>query len=227
MLFRSEQTQEDATQAEEMQTLSEDEVRRWTAGGSGLVGFEATVSGKVFHIEHDGDAHVFQLHADPKNNEGSIIVYFEGADPGIANNDYIRSTGVTCDDMPYENAFGATMSAPVLAATAVEKSTYQDVVSPALMTVEPNLSSTLNGYTVTVPRVEFAGDETRVYVSLVNNGAGRLRVYDYNAVIIQNGMQYNTERNYAADYPSINNEVAIGASISGVICFPALEQRSL
>lgn len=224
---RDVESQAEPAQAEAVQALSKEEALRWAAGGSGLVGFEATVAGKVFHVEHDGDAHVYQIYADPKNNEGNTIVYLEGTDPGIANGDYVLATGTTCEDMPYENAFGATMSAPVLAATSVEKSSYQDVVSPALATVEPNLTSTWNGYAVTVQRVEFAGDETRVYVGITNNGAGRLRVYDYNAVIIQDGVQYNTEHNYQADYPSINNEVAVGASISGVMCFPALGQRSL
>jgi hypothetical protein len=222
----AEATPSETTQSEAAPALTQEEVARWTAGGADFVGREATVTGKVFNIDHDGDNHVYQINADPENYDGNTLVYFEGADPGINKNDYIRATGIVQKDMSYENAFGATMSAPLLAATQVEKSTYQDIVSPTIASIDPQLACVANGYTVTMNRVEFAENETRVYVSLVNNGAGRLRIYDHNAVIIQDGKQYNTQTNYQADYPSINNEVAVGASLDGVICFPAIEQHS-
>lgn len=75
-------------------------------------------------------------------------------------------------------------------------------------------------------KVEFADNETRVYVTIINNGAGRLSLYDYDAVIIQDGKQFNTETNYEAGYPDINKEISIGVTLDGIMAFTAIEQKS-
>ena len=214
-------------QEQQVQPLTDEEVKQWTNGSSEFIGREATLTGRVFNIEHDGNKHVFQINADPKNYDGNTLIYYEGADPGIIKNDFIRATGTIQKDMPYKNAFGASMSAPLLSASSIEKINYRDAVSPTLASVEPNIVSEQNGYSITVQKIEFAKDETRVYVSLTNNGAGRLTVYDYSAVIIQDGKQINTETNYQANYPSINKELNVGATMEGIVCFPAIEQKGM
>lgn len=204
--------------------MTEEEVADWLAGGSGYEGREATVTGQVFNSERDGDKAYYQIHTDPDNYEGNTVVYFEGSNPGIGNDDYIRATGIVAKDFTGENAFGGEVTAKCLNASTIEKIDYIDAVAPTTAEVKPAATSEINGYSITIDKVEFSDKETRVYVTLTNNGAGRLSVYDYDAVIIQNGRQFNAETNYSAGYPDINKELAIGASMSGVMTFPVIEQ---
>lgn len=185
------------------------------------------MTGQVFNIQRDGNTIAYQINSDPTNYEGNTVIAYQGDDPGISKNDYIRATGTVADRMNYENAFGASMSAALLKADVVEKSSYEEAVAPARATIETNMVSEQNGYSITLNKIDFADKETRFYVSVTNNGAGKFTVYDFNAVVVQNGKQFNTEQNFHANYPTINNEVAIGASVEGVICFPAMEQASM
>lgn len=215
------------TGAEPAPEMTAEEVQKWTGGSTEFTGRRATVAGQVFNIQRDGDTIAYQIHTDPTNYDGNTVIAYQGDDPGISKNDYIRATGTVADRMNYENAFGASMSAALLKADTIEKSSYEEVAAPARVTIEPNITSEHNGYSVTLSKVDFADNETRFHVIVTNNGAGKLSVYDYSAVVVQNGRQFNTENNFHADYPTINNQVAIGATVEGVICFPAMEQASM
>ena len=73
-------------------------------------------------------------------------------------------------------------------------------------------------------KVELAETETRVYVSITNNGTDTFDMYSFNAKLIQNGKQYEEEANYEADYPEIQNDLSIGVTTEGIITFPPIEE---
>ena len=216
-----------STPAEPPQPLTEEEYKAWDTGGAEFEGRQATVTGQVFNIQREGDTIAYQIHTDPTNYGGNTVVTFTGDDPGINNDDCLRATGIVQKDFEGENALGGSVVANALLADSVEKITYQEATAPTIAYIEPAVTSEYNGYSVTIDKIEFSEPETRVYVTVNNNGAGRLSLYEYSAVIIQNGQQYNIQYNYAANYPTISNQVAMGASISGIMCFPKIEQSSL
>jgi len=89
--------------------------------------------------------------------------------------------------MDYDNAFGGSMSVPVIMATKIEKGTYLDVMSPTLKEISYNdkLINQYN-YKIEVTKVEFAEKETRVYVTAKNDAKDEFSINTYSAVITQN-----------------------------------------
>ena len=214
-------------ESEPLPALTEAEVKQWIGGDDSFIGREATITGKVFSAEHSDDVYAFQVYTDPKNYSGNAIVYVRGDDHNIGSDSYIVATGTVMEDLEGENAFGGTVTAACLEASSIEEVSYIEAVSPTLQAFDAGMTAEQNGYSITLNKIEFAADETRFYVTLTNNGAGRLSVYDYNAVLLQNGKQFNVQSNYEADYPTINNELAVGGTIEGVICFPKVEQTNM
>ena len=120
---------------------------------------------------------------------------------------------------------GATVTAPAILADKVEVSSYIDVVSPTIATAaaaQPTVDQ--NGYAVTLEKVELAEDETRLYVSITNNGTGNFSLYSFNSTIIQDGTQYESQFNYDADYPELQTDIRPGVTTKGIMTFPPVQQ---
>ena len=81
-----------------------------------------------------------------------------------------------------ENALGSKITAPAIVADSVEVVTYQEACAPTLYTVTVQTAAqTQCGYTVSVDSVELAEKETRVAVTVTNNGQGSLFVRQINS----------------------------------------------
>lgn len=103
--------------------------------------------------------------------------------------------------------------------------TYQEACAPTLYTATVQTAAqTQCGYTVSVDSVELAEKETRVAVTVTNNGAAAFSIYDSSAKIVQNGKQFEREYNSYADYPELQSDLMVGASTTGIITFPVLEK---
>lgn len=124
-----------------------------------------------------------------------------------------------------ENALGSKITAPAIVADSVEVVTYQEACAPTLYTATVQTAAqTQCGYTVSVDSVELAEKETRVAVTVTNNGAAAFSIYDSSAKIVQNGKQFEREYNSYADYPELQSDLMVGASTTGIITFPVLEK---
>ena len=116
------------------------------------------------------------------------------------------------------------MQETVIDALSVKQVSYFEAFSPALSTKNINKDYTQSGVTLTVQKIEYAQDETRIYVSVKNDSKYDADVYTSQAVAVQDGKQIKqTEDAYGDDYPSID-EVKSGASADGIIVFPKLNQ---
>ena len=125
-----------------------------------------------------------------------------------------------------QNMLGTSISAPLIITTNIKKSSYIDVCSPTIKSVNVNQKQSQYGCDVIVDKVEFASDETRVYVTVTNNSNYNFNVYMYSAKLTQNGKQYEYESNYDADYEEIQTEILPGITTSGIITFPSINQSS-
>lgn len=174
--------------------------------------------------EQDGTRVMFQVWADAKNLEKNTIILYDG-DLDVKADDLVNITGYIAGTMDFENAFGGQLSAPVIIATELEKGTYAQIVAPATKTTSfSDQSINQHGYTISVDKVEFAEDETRLYVTAENNAAADLSLYTYSsAVIIQDGKQYEYESNYQADYEELQSDIKPGVKSSGILTFPKIE----
>ena len=180
------------------------------------------ISGQVFlEPERDGDYIYFQMWEDPANSEGNTIVK-ASADVKVKSEDYIIVDGEVTGKFEGENYFGGTVTAPKIENATVEVVDYITAVAPTIKEKVVDSTQDQYGYAVTVQKIEFAENETRVYVSVINNGSDTFSCYGFNSKIIQEGKQISSESNFFAGYPEIESDLISGASTEGIITFPAL-----
>ena len=184
-------------------------------------GYHINIKGQVFQVMGDnGETKGIQIWLDPETCEQNLMIYYS-TDVEAKQGDYISCSGYIDSVTKYKNAYDAELQVPLVFSSDLKLATYIDVMAPTLETIVPeNLKKESHGYTVSVDKVEFSEKETRVYVSVSNNGKATLYVGD--SVIIQDGKQYKATTNYDADYEEIPYEILKGASSTGIIVFPAI-----
>lgn len=185
--------------------VSEEELPELYTSPKDFKGRVVTLSGQVFTApEYDEDGVYLQIFVPVGGEDQNTIVFYPDPAFQAEEGDYIRITGVVQGEFSGKNAFGATVTAPSIEATAAETLSYQDAMAPTLYTLIPETPSIeQHGYAVTVEKVELAASETRVYVKVENNGGSNFSLYDFNCIIVQDGTQYNYEDNWEAEYPQV------------------------
>ncbi|MBQ9929869.1 MAG: DUF4352 domain-containing protein [Oscillospiraceae bacterium] len=184
-------------------------------------GYHINIKGQVFQVMGDtGENKGIQIWLDPETCDQNVMIYYN-TDVDVKQGDYISCTGYIDSIKKYNNAYDAELSAPLVISADLKKSTYIDVMAPTIETITPkNLKKEVRGYTIAVNKIEFADKETRVYITVTNNGTANF--YVSNPVIIQAGKQYEATTNYEADYERIPYEIRKGASSSGIFVFPTM-----
>lgn len=205
--------------------VNENDIDLVYSDADSYVGKFIELNGIVFsEPEYDEKGTYFQIWADAKNNEKNTIIAYEGKFD-VDSNEYVKIVGYVAGMEEYENTYGAKMQAPVIIATEIEKSNYKDVVVPTLAE-KTYTDKIINqyGHEIRVDKVEFADTETRVYITVTNNSDDTFSVFEYSAMIIQNGKQYELDNDYMNDYEELQNDLQSGVSSSGVLVFPKIEQ---
>ena len=185
------------------------------------LGYYINIKGKVFQVMGDnGNTKGIQIWIDPDTCEQNLMIYYN-TDVEVKQGDYIMSSGYIDSVTKYQNAYGAELQVPLVYSLDLQKVTYIDVMAPTIDTItSENLKYEQMGYSISIDKVEFAELETRVYATITNNGKALLNVGD--AVIVQDGKQFNSKDNYDADYEQLPNEIVKGVVCSGIIVFPTL-----
>lgn len=184
-------------------------------------GYHINVKGKVFQVMSDnGKVKGIQIWLDPDACEQNMMIYYN-TDVEVKQGDYIICSGYIDSVTEYKNAYDAKLYAPLVISSDLVKATYMEVMAPTIATITPeNLKQEKYGYAVSIDKIEFSKKETRVYTTVTNNGKALL--YFSDAVIVQEGKQYNSTDNYEAEYEKIPYEVVKGVSCSGIIVFPVI-----
>ena len=183
------------------------------------------VAGQVYNIKTEEDITMIQINADVENATDNTLIYYKGS-LKVTEEDYIKVTGYILGTVEYENMIGGVVSAPVIVATDLEKSTYIEVVRPTIKEVIYS-DKVINqrDYEIKINKIEFAEKETRIYVEASNKAKDDFSIYTYSSVVTQNGNQYDQESNYDADYRELNSELKPGVTSDGIITFPAIQQK--
>lgn len=181
--------------------------------------------GTVFMApEYMDDGVCVQMMSDIKNHDNNTVVYIHDKDFKVKQNDYLHVVGLVGGTVTGQNALGNAVSAPTITAKEYEIYSYKDAVAPALKTIEVNQTQSQLGYSVTVQQVEYAENETRVYLKVDNHGSDKFNVYSFYTKITQDGKQYSEQNNWEADYPAVQTDLLVGNSSEGVIVFPAINE---
>jgi len=120
---------------------------------------------------------------------------------GITDQDFVRVKGTVYGKFEGENAFGADLSLPVVDAESVTKVSGLEGASPAISTVTGKPSRTA-GLTIHPWKIEWAEDETRVFLKVENQLGHDFSVYGHSARLVIDGEQFNATFS-SADYPEI------------------------
>ena len=219
-------TSQEEVSEEPKEPLPASELKKVFTDPEAYVGERVELGGVVFSTpEYDENAVYFQMWSDPVNYEWNTVVGYADPDLALEEGQYVKVIGEIGDVFEGENMWGATITAPAISAESVEISTYMDVVAPTIATA---LASTptidQNGYSITVEKVELAETETRLYLSVSNNGSGNFNVYTFNMYLIQDGTQYETQYNLDGDYPELQSDIRPGVTSEAIITFPVIQQ---
>lgn len=106
----------------------------------------------------------------------------------------------------------------------MEESSYKDIAAPTVKEITVNKTSEQHGVKVTVEKVEFAEEETRVYVKAENNSSDTVNIYAFDAEAIQDGKQIGlSDEAYAAGYDELEDTISAGSSDTGIILFKKMD----
>ncbi|WP_379970365.1 DUF4352 domain-containing protein [Ectobacillus sp. sgz5001026] len=189
-------------------------------------GYSVDFYGKVFvQPEKDKEGTMLQVWADA-NNSLNTIVAIKDTNTDFKQGDIVHIKGSVTDETSGQNAFGATVKAPVVLAKSVEKSDYATAFAPAKKTIDVNQEQNQNGYKLAVKKIEVADNETRVYVSVKNESKVKVHFYSFNTKLIDNGKQNEETKNYDAKYQEVQADILPSLSSDGVIVFPKLSADS-
>lgn len=211
---------------EEKEFITEDQLDSLYSNPDKFKGKYVTLTGQVFGSpESEDDTTVFQMMGDPEEYEKNTVIHCKKSlTKDLKSDSYVVVTGLIKGTFEGTNAFGESITAPQIEAEKIEISSYIDVVSPTLKSVEVNDVRTSNGVTVTLQKVEFSPIETRVYISVDNQSANEYSFYSYSTKAVQNNKQFEYESNYYADYPELNSDILPGVKTEGILVYNGLEQ---
>lgn len=190
------------------------------------IGKSVNICGQIFNeVPSDGEGTYFQMYTDAENYEDDVMVYVADGYQ-VEEEKNVRVKGVVSDTYTGENMLGGEITCAVISANSVEDVSYAEAYAPALETAETSAVLKGGDVEVSVEKVEFAESETRLYVTVTNNGSDTADASPYCAVLVQNGKQYEYEENYSADYELLPDEIKPGVTASGVMVFPAIDPSS-
>jgi hypothetical protein len=168
------------------------------------------------------DGSYWQMYADPKNYDWATSVHFPDPSFPVATDDFVHVTGTVQGALEGESAFGEMITLVSVLAETAEVVDVMAAASPTRRTVTVDQSIDQHGIAVTIEKVEFAADETRVFVKVVNESAATADLYDLQvAAATQDGTEYEAERLWDY-YPSVEWELPPGLESAGIIVFPAM-----
>lgn len=209
---------------EDLTPLSDTELAHLYSSPKDYVGSRVNLVGQVFTtVDRDENGVYFQIFADPKNMDWNTYVMCAEPDFQVEQDDYVVIDGLMYDVSEGENMLGATLVLPVVDAYSMDVLSYEDAMAPTLTTAtaaRPTIDQ--HGYAVTVESVELAESETRVNLSVTNNGSDEFSLWSFNAKILQDGKQFESQLNFEANYPEVQSGILPGVTTQGVICFPAI-----
>lgn len=185
------------------------------------------ITGKIFNEpEVDGENIIIQAYNNPKESEGNFIVS-GNSDIEFKSDDYIEVKGVVKGMLEYENAFGGTLSAPLIIAHSIELSSYESAEAPALKSIDVNKTINKRGVKIKLSRIDFAKNETRVYLSINNTTKYDVNVYTYSSKLVDsNRKQHSESSSYNFPY-DLESDLGPKTNTSGAILFDALDYSNL
>lgn len=182
--------------------------------------------GRVFVApEKDAKGVYLQVYADPRNLDWNTLVMYPDPSASVKRDDYVHITGVVQGEFTGTNLMGGTVTAPMVMAETLEVVDALAAAPAAVRTAELEETQEQNGISITVHRVEFADEETRVLITVANGSDSKASFYSFNSKAVQGDAQYDADYGFGVDYPEVNSELLPGVKSKGVLLFPPMDPR--
>ena len=215
------------TEPEEIIPLTTEEYQKLHTSPDEYTGRGVEFFGKIFVTpESDEDGTYLQVFAD-NDLDRNTIIWVQDPNLDVEEGDIIRVEGTVMDQFEGENTFGGSITAPLIAATDIEKTDYMTAFAPAIETIEVNEEIEQHDVNLTVEKIEIAEQETRVYVKIENNSSDEFSFYSFNQRAVIENTQLDTEDNWESNYPEIQSNILPGIETSGILLFPKFEGESV
>lgn len=224
------ETKETKKEPEEIVHIDESEIDAMFTNPDKFAGKYVKLVGQLIDApQKEEDTTALQLYYDIDNYTQTYIVYTANAD-GISNQDYVYVDGKIDGKFSGENYFGSAVECPLIVDATVTKGSYLDIVTPTIAEITPAVSQDQNGVIVSVDKVEYAKNETRVYVTINNTTDYNYSCGTYGAKLLVNGNQVDQSSDSMTIYncselTELSYDVMAGVSASGVLIYPAIEQN--
>lgn len=191
-------------------------------------GFKIKYAGIVFNIvDSDDDYFYFQVFQNPNDDTtNTLVVAPINFSSKVKKGDYVIIDGVIDGKYIGENVLGVKTSAVQVESDKITVTDYMNAMSPTIKEIQINQEWSQYGYTIKFEKIEFSKIETRLYVTVRNNGNSTFYFRDYMTTILQNSKQYEIEYNYEADYDELPDKILKGGEARGIITFPVLDEKS-
>lgn len=217
---------------EEKEYLSESDIANLFSDPDNYKGKYVKLSGKIFNGPDTAENYVaYQAWHDIQNSTNDFVFGMENPEEDFNVDDYVIVDGKITGTFEGENAFGTTIECPQIDAISIEKQSYMEAVVPTIKELTPeNAISEQNGISLKVDKVEFAEQETRVYLTESNASTDTFGFNVYDIKITQNGQQISQDASsssrYEGEYSELPYEILPNASSSGVLVFPAIDSSA-
>lgn len=189
-------------------------------------GYEVEITGKVFaEPEKDEKGTYIQLWADPENAEKNTLVAINDSKFKVKTDDYVKVKGIVKDEFKGENAFGGTITAPVILAKNIEVVDYLTAVSPTLKEIKVDKEINQHDIKITLQKIEIANNQTRVYMKIKNDTKEKASFYSDSAKLIVGNKQLEEEYvdSETTGLQQIQYEILPSIETEGVIVYPAID----
>lgn len=219
-----------SNEPKEVVYLEESEITDFFNNPNAYKGKHVKLIGQVFSIPQDDEERMsIQIWHDVSNYDQDFIAHTEAGED-IKANDYVIVDGKVDGTLKGENSFGGEVVSPLIVDAKVTKSSYKDIVTPTIAEISPAVSQDQNGIVVTVDKVEYAKDETRLYVTIKNGTDYNFSCGVYSSKLVIDGQQLDQNNQSMTIYNTpelqeLSYEVMAGTSSSGTVIFPAIEQN--
>ena len=186
-----------------------------------FVTLKGMVASAPFRLKNGNN--VFYMYTDVKNYDGEVYVEVDKS-VVINDGDYVIVDGYDIGSSLRYKEYKSYSVNPSVISTSVKKDTYVNVMKPAIKTITPNEKMTDQGCTITIQKVEYAEEETRVYVKISNSSENEISTMLSKAAILKDSKQYNyIYKDMKEELEDLPSQVKGGATVEGVIIFPAIE----
>jgi hypothetical protein len=191
-----------------------------------LFNSKVDITGQIFNFPPSGvtGTRALQMYQAGNNDRNTIVTYSISSPPQLSEDDSVRVVGNNGGSIEFSNMFGATIEGVLVNADLVEKVDCASIINPASKVITVEQTQEDNGIIVTLHRVEFSDENTRVYLTVENTDpTEEVNFYTFNAKAIQGRTQFGTTYSFDVDYPEIDSDIPPGIRENGVVIFEPLD----